>query len=171
MNPAAVSGKVFVPPRPNLGPEPWSQTSETIQLAVWFGLILSVVVMAALFVKRLRRSRQVNQTRPGETTPALPDSSPPARLLALALEVREALALKFGPSMRALTTEEISEDPRVRSTLGTERHRNLVRLLRATDQLKFAPELDAIPQHVWLDELANWNTGLEDFRSTLASGG
>jgi hypothetical protein len=137
----SAAARVVIPPRPNLGPEPWSeQRPEPFPLAeVTFATaaLLLVMVLAAAW----RRRRRTTRLRTASASPlALPSGGDPsARLVILAGQARETLAARFGPSLRARTTEEIAADPRLRESLGDSHFVPIVRLLATADRWKFAP--------------------------------
>jgi hypothetical protein len=122
-----------LPPRPNLGPEPWP---ETPPLSAWWWWLLAVAVLAVAAARILRRSRRGRNRAPSTPDHAEPAQRTPAeRLIALARMVRESMADRVGPSWQARTTEEMAEslkdvDPAVRESV--------IRLLLAADRAKFA---------------------------------
>src|SRR5262245_54707686 len=131
------SSRVLVPPRPNLGPEPWIEPRSVVSWIPAAGLIVAVSLTAAVMVFRRRR-------RPVQHVSQLPiesravDGSPGTRLLRLAALVRQSLESEFGPSVRARTTEEIAADAQIKEALGEDRLDPLIHLLALADQWKFA---------------------------------
>jgi hypothetical protein len=147
----------LVPPRPNLGPEPWREPDATPQLLLALGLAAVVV----LLVSWAWRRRGVVGTRgPGASTGGPPAAEPTSRerLVGLSETIRDALTAQFGHSCRAKTTEELSADERLSQLLGEEDFRHLIVFLDRIDLLKFAP--DRSENHdEGLDELLRtWET-------------
>lgn len=129
----------LVPPRPNLGPEPWPESGLPW---IWItALAIATAMVVAWIWWRLRR-------RPGavgaaSTLPshAIPASNPnPEGVVALAETARAALVSRFGSPWRARTTEEVATDPGLAETFGPETVERLVSLLRAADRSKFAAD-------------------------------
>jgi hypothetical protein len=85
------------------------------------------------------------------------DDSPSGKLLSLAEEVRGTLVKRFGPAMRARTTEELAADARVRETLGEHRLDPLIRLLAEADRWKFATRPENGQDQSLLAELPVWD--------------
>jgi hypothetical protein len=77
-------------------------------------------------------------------------------MLQLAAQVRHLLSERFGPSMRARTTEELCADPQVRDWLGEEQFQSLTRLLYRADRGKFAPLSPADADIDPVRELPSW---------------
>ncbi len=152
MNPT-VPGRL-VPPRPNLGPEPWSETPPS--WTAYFGLaLLFVLSCAALYsVRRHRR----NARGKGEKRQVFerPDATPRERLIGLSGSLRVALTDRFGASYRARTIEELAADGQVGELLGGEPFDQLIRFLDQIDQLKFAPVRTPAYQETLQAELAEW---------------
>jgi hypothetical protein len=86
------------------------------------------------------------------------DDAPAARLVKLAGQVRETLATRFGPAIRARTTEELSADPMIKETLGDDQLKSLIRLLSTADLWKFASAPDISGTESILAELPHWST-------------
>jgi hypothetical protein len=138
LNQTSATARVIVPPRPNLGPEPWSETrTDTFPLLVATLAVGALLLGAAWIIRRRRASRRLPSPPVGLTTTS--DDTPAARLLSLAGQARETLAARFGPSLRARTTEEIAADPQLREALGETHFDPLIRLLATADRWKFAP--------------------------------
>jgi hypothetical protein len=149
------TSRVLVPPRPNLGPEPWSEvrSSRWPVLAI---LILAMVLLGGWTV--LRRRRKARDTRKATAGRVISlDDSPSGKLLNLADEVRGTLITRFGPAMRARTTEEIAADPQVKDVLGAERLDPLIRLLAEADRWKFANQPGNGREQSLLTDLSGWN--------------
>lgn len=127
----------LVPPRPNLGPEPWREPAPSYGL--FFGLaIAGAVMLLAAWAWRWRTLRSRNPGPAGGALEAEP--GPRGRLVGLSVSIRDALTAQFGSSFRAKTTEEISADERLPQLLGEPGFRELVQFLDRIDRLKFAPE-------------------------------
>lgn len=142
MNPSK-SG-VLVPPRPNLGPEPWVETrprgADLPALGVY--LALAIAIIGASW--RLRRLRARGHPAPRMSgTTAGPMGDPPSRrqrLIALSGAVREAFVVRFGPAWRSKTTEEIAREVDLAEAFGPEDAARLLRFLQHADRAKFADE-------------------------------
>jgi hypothetical protein len=148
--------QTLVPPRPNLGPEPWTDGGFETPL-----LILTITAgLAAFGFWRRRRRRSGAVSRPQSPAPTL-DDSPEARLLALCEQVRGTLSSRFGPGLRARTTEEIAVDPEIRQHIGAEHFERVTALLRSGDRLKFARQGVAVEVVDQLDDYATWATSLD----------
>jgi hypothetical protein len=78
--------------------------------------------------------------------------------LILADQIRGDLAARFGPSLRARTTEEITTDLHVKEVLGADHFEPLIRLLSVADQLKFAALPEYGDEQAIHDEVAAWTT-------------
>jgi hypothetical protein len=77
--------------------------------------------------------------------------------LSLAVQARETLATRFGPSLRARTTEEIAADPQVKEALGDDHFAALIRLLSTADHWKFASPPGNGQTESLLEELPHWS--------------
>jgi hypothetical protein len=161
------SPRALVPPRPNLGPEPWSETRLDRELPLEIGLALALVLAALFWIIRRRVVRRHAPLAEPEFS-AL-DDSPGAVLLSLAAKVREALAARFGPSLRARTTEEIAADDAIREALGAENLEPLTHLLIAADRWKFASEPGNGREESLLGDLSNWEAWHKIFLAELAA--
>ena len=95
---------------------------------------------------------------------AIADDSPPSQLLNLAGQVRETLAIRFGPAILARTTEELSADPVVKEALGDDHFQSLIRLLSTADHWKFASPPANGQSEVLLEELPRWSAWERIFR-------
>ncbi len=147
--------KVLVPPRPNLGPEPWSVERPSQWPLVVAGLITAVLLAGLIWM--IRRRRRGRPSVPPPQPVAFPDT-PDAQLLSLAVQARESLATRFGPALRARTTEEISSDAVVKQGLGDEHFATLIRLLSTADHWKFASLPENGQTASLLEELPRWST-------------
>ena len=96
--------------------------------------------------------------------PVVSDDSPSAQLLNMAGQVRETLATRFGPSMRARTTEELSADPVVKQALGDDHFESLIHLLATADHWKFAFPSENGQAESLLEELSRWSAWEREFR-------
>ena len=158
MNPA--TARAIVPPRPNLGPEPWSEPNP---FSLYFVL---GATLAALFVLwfgwrrlgRFRAERPVSNL--SSQNPR--DTSPHGRLVALSQTLRNALASQFGPEWRAKTNEELSAEPRLAELLGHDQLQELIHILNDIDLLKFAPNRSNFYQESLEQQLAVWEPRLAE---------
>jgi hypothetical protein len=87
--------------------------------------------------------------------------------LNLAAGVREALAARFGPSLRARTTEEIAADVAIRDAIGESHVESLIELLSTADHWKFAPVPGNGRQEALLDDLSTWEAWHKKFLTEL----
>lgn len=152
MNPASARG--LVPPRPNLGPDPWSDPQQVSPF------LLAMAVLAGLFIvwfvaKRLRRRRK-GKDGLDRLIPQTRDLSARGQLVAHSDSMRDELAHQFGSAWRAKTTEELSVEPQLEQILGRDQLEELIRFLDQVDHLKFAPSDPAIAT---LRSPANWQPG------------
>lgn len=156
----------LAPPRPNLGPEPMdADRSSTLMIALL--LVGGVILVAALLV--FRRRWTVHQTI--ETTKWTAGDSAEAQLLALRQRARALLAARFGPALRARTTEELADDPHLAEALGVEKLDQLIALLRAGDRLLFDGDSPMRAPDDPMSELAVGSDLLDAIaRSRLSSG-
>lgn len=128
----------LVPPRPNLGPEPWRDPAPDWQVLVAASLLAAAVLVAGWWAWRRWAIR-----RPGIGSAvdlASADAGPRGRLLALSTSLRDELSGCLGTSFRARTTEEIAADNRVAELLGEEPFHQLLRFFDLIDRIKFAPD-------------------------------
>jgi hypothetical protein len=146
--------RVLVPPRPNLGPEPWSEERLSLWPLLGVGLVLAALLAGAVWIisRRRRRRRAVSTPQPVTSL-----DTPDAQLLSLAVQARETLATRFGPSLRARTTEEIAADPQVKEALGDDHFASLIRLLSTADHWKFASPPENGRTASLLEELPHWS--------------
>jgi hypothetical protein len=148
----------FIPPRPNLGPEPWPEDQPIA------GLLLVAVAAACVllgwFLWRRVRHRGVQAKPGGLAARGEPDNTPRGRLLALGHSIREALTVQFGAPWRAKTTEELAADAQLEQVLGCDGLQELIRFLDQVDRLKFAPERSNHRQEALEAELAAWHPRL-----------
>ncbi|HMF38799.1 MAG TPA: hypothetical protein VKF17_19345 [Isosphaeraceae bacterium] len=146
--------RVLVPPRPNLGPEPWSEERLSIWPLLGVGLVLAALLAGAIWLIRRRRKSRLAVSPPQPVTSL---DTPDAQLLSLAVQARETLATRFGPSLRARTTEEISNDAVVKEGLGDDHFASLIRLLSTADHWKFASPPENGQTASLLEELSHWS--------------
>ena len=157
---------ILVPPRPNLGPEPLTEPSGGISIAVLS--LAPLALLAALgvwrYTRRRRKGRPASQVRPeladGNVNEA--ETLPGARLLALADRARTLLIERFGDGWRAKTTEEIAGDPRFSATFDPGDAAMLLGLLRRADVEKFSQHRDAGDQGDLMSLLDTWESLLRD---------
>jgi hypothetical protein len=158
---AATPQAPLLPPRPNLGPEPWPSAWATygpyltIALAVfWIGLTAWRVYGRGAG----SRGRRIVGRGPSREAEGAQES-----LVVWSGRVREALATRVdGREWGARTTEEIAEDPLVTAALGAEGALALVRFLRVADRAKFGTSAtEAGPDEV---------RGLADWASAFVAG-
>jgi hypothetical protein len=83
--------------------------------------------------------------------------------LNLAGKVREALASRFGPALRARTTEEIAADPQVREVIGETQVRTLTQFLATADRWKFAPPPQNGQEEDLREVLSTWEAWHKSF--------
>jgi hypothetical protein len=147
----------LVPPRPNLGPEPWPEQRP------WFPLLWIAAGLLVISRLRARRKRPPQNVRPSVGT----DATPRERLVALSDTIREDLSTRFGASWRAKTTEELSADGQLEELLGAEMFPDLIRLLDRVDRLKFAPERANNHQATLQQEMNTWEGRIGDVRAKI----
>jgi hypothetical protein len=166
LNPTSAPSHVLVPPRPNLGPEPWSEAHSSTYLVLEIGLVLAALLLAAY---RFLRRRRASRRRPflPQNHLVAPDDSPGSQLLNLAGQIREALATRLGPSMRARTTEEIAADPQLREALGDKHFDPSIQFLAMADRWKFAPAPENGREKILHDELPGWEAWHRSFLAEL----
>jgi hypothetical protein len=153
---------LLIPPRPNLGPEPWPETSSITIKLVEFGLLLICLGIVAFWGIRRRRMKRGRQ-HPTRPPAAAPDDSPEAQVLYLAGQVRDTLNARYGPCTRARTTEEICADSQLREAIGGRHMDQLTRLLQTADRLKFAPHSEDEYKDNLLNDLSTWDVWLKSF--------
>jgi Domain of unknown function (DUF4381) len=160
-----VSPKGLVPPRPNLGTEPWPSEPPIVLYLSTAGLVIALAIVG-LFLWRLRRRR--SRTAPRSLPTAIaPDASPRGQMVALSASLRDALTHQFGTSWRAKTTEELATDSRLEELLGIDELKELSRFLDHVDQLKFAPERANHRGDSLEADLATWTPRVATFRSKI----
>jgi len=134
-----VSPGGLVPPRPNLGPEPWREPGSITGVLLVVG-ILTVLVPPAVFLLRRQfgAAAQAKRSKFVAGGSSRAEHSPQDNLVALSDSIRTALILKLGMACRAKTTEELSADARLEQLLGDQGRSELIRFLDRIDRLKFA---------------------------------
>jgi hypothetical protein len=160
-----VSARGLVPPRPNLGPDPWSEAQPISPVLIVTGILAGLLV-AWLIWTRLRRRRKAGVGR-DLATQQPPDSTPRGRLVAHSDSIREVLANQFGTAWRAKTTEELSAEPRLDEILGRDQLQELIRFLDQVDHLKFAPLRSKHHPDLLAQELATWEPRLADLTKKI----
>jgi hypothetical protein len=153
--------RVLVPPRPNLGPETWSEEPASLLPLLSVGITLCALLAGAIgffFYRRRRSARRSDGPSPPEALPL----NPADQLLNLAGQVREDLVARFGSSLRARTTEEIAADLHVKEVLGVEHFEPVIRLLALADHCKFAASPENGDPQSLLDEIAAWEARHSD---------
>jgi hypothetical protein len=154
----------LVPPRPNLGPESWSDARPTA-VAVIVAAALGGLLVAWLFW-RWRRKKRPRIGRDNKTQ-SPHDATPQGQLVAYSLSIRETLADQFGIAWRAKTTQELATEARLLEVLGREQLDELIRFLELVDHLKFAPERASNHQESLESVLANWEKPITAFTKLI----
>lgn len=140
MNVSQPPGRSLIPPKPNLGPEPWPKSAPLQGLWVASGAVVATI--AALFFWRMLRRRLVRSHQAEAAADSL-DVTPRGRLVALSNSAKTALALRFGATWRAKTTEELAVEAALEEVLGPEMFRQLIEFLEGIDRLKLRPNAQA----------------------------
>ncbi|MBV8487871.1 MAG: hypothetical protein JO161_06295 [Planctomycetaceae bacterium] len=160
--------RVLIPPRPNLGPERWSEEHSGV-LPFWSaGTALLVLLAGTIGIFWYRRRRSGRRA----TTPSPAEGLPPSHateLLNLACQIREDLAARFGPSLRAQTTQEIAADLEVKEVLGVEHFEPMICLLALADRVKFATLPENGDEESILDEISAWEALRVSLMARLAA--
>jgi hypothetical protein len=158
VNPAAA--RALVPPRPNLGPEPWSEPDP---FALFYVLGATAAALFILWLGWRRHGRfRVSRVVSGLSSQNPRDTSPHGRLVALSQSFRTVLASQFGPAWRAKTNEELSAEPRLAELLGGDQLQELIQILNDIDLLKFAPNRSNLQQESLEQQLAVWEPRLAE---------
>ncbi len=163
MNDAVPRG--LVPPRPNLGPEPWPGDQPVVEVLLAAGALASLVL--AWVCWRLIRRRRARSERSSLAPRNQPDATPRGQFVALSDSIREALIRQFGTAWRAKTTEELSADAQLAHALGREPLQELIRFLDQVDHLKFAPERSNHHDLSLQQELAGWKPRVADLMKKI----
>jgi hypothetical protein len=159
----------LVPPRPNLGPEPWREHDATPQLLLALGIAAVVLLLAAWgWWRRVAlRSRRLGASAAGHSIAEL---SPRDRLVGLSETIRDALTSQFGSSFRAKTTEELSADERLVQLLNAEGFRELMQFLDRIDRLKFAAERSEDHDEALGEALKTWEPRVTSLAARIRTG-
>jgi hypothetical protein len=146
----------LVPPRPNLGPEPWRDVPPPSRLLLPAALV-AVAVIALVLAWIWRRRRAALRTRQAlAAAETVAEPTPRDRLVGLSESIRDALTVPFGTSGRAKTTEELAADERLAGLLGDDGFRELIRFLDRIDLLKFAPARGGSHRESLDEMLTDW---------------
>ncbi len=159
--------KRLVPPRPNLGPEPWSERPVS---SSWLALvaIAAFLLMGYPAWRLIRRRRKKIPTRP-RSAPPWPTDTPRGQLVAQSYSLRDALAHHFGLTWRAKTIEELALEPRLAAVLDADELSDMIRFLDEVDRLKFAPERSDQDHEQLVRHLQSWQPRLAELERKLAS--
>lgn len=126
----------LVPPRPNLGPDPWPEPDTTpigwiVALA---GLCLVPAILWAIArVRRGRRPARKPLPGPGANEPRTPRES----VIARAERARAVLVARGGEPWAAYTTDELATHPDLPAIYGEDGADRLVAFFRLADRAKF----------------------------------
>lgn len=162
-----------LPPRPNLGPEPWPESDRGFWPLIVAGLLGMLVIATAVFIRARRRKRR--QGRPAPVpgpAPMEPEApaTPRDRLVRAADVIRAALVQRHGPAWAAKTTEEIAAEPAMADWLGPERAAAVNRLLAQADLAKFAARDGTFDASIAPDDLDTWEALASTVREVAATG-
>jgi hypothetical protein len=158
VNPA--TSRSLVPPRPNLGPEPWSEPAPIALYSVLAGTLAGLLV--AWLVWRRLGSARARRAVSDLSSQVPPDTSPRGRLIGLSQSTRDVLARQFGPGWRAKTNEELSAEPRLAELLGHDQLQEFIQILNNIDLIKFAPSRINDHQESFEQQLAAWEPRLAE---------
>ena len=147
-------GRGLMPPRPNLGPEAWSDAQSTCSRLHRSRRPWADCSSPGCFGSGERR-RGLGSRRDHKTL-SPHDATPQGRLVACSSSIRETLADRFGTAWRAKTTQELATEDTLVEVLGAEQLDELIRFLDFVDHLKFAPERSANNHESLESELTNW---------------
>jgi hypothetical protein len=164
VNPA--NARALVPPRPNLGPEPWSEAGP-ITLYVAIATALTALLVGWIVWTKLARARTRRRARNSSSRQGPYDTSPRGRLVALSHSMRDVLADQFGAAWRAKTNEELSAEPLLLESLGHDQLQELIQFLVDIDRLKFAPNRSNHQQVSLEEQLAAWEPRLADLGAKI----
>jgi hypothetical protein len=156
--------KGLVPPRPNLGPEPWPTGPPLGAMFVTAAVGLALMI-ALLFARRLGKRRPGPREGGVPTLPA--EVNPRDQMVALSAAIRQALTEKLGTAWRAKTTEEVAIDPLLENLLGREDLDELSRFLDRVDRLKFAPERSNHQDETIQGQLAQWQPRVAEITAKI----
>jgi len=155
---------ILIPPRPNLGPEPFEKSSRVDAWPVAAAVAFVGIVLWLVLRRRARRIAGMTTAQPAS------GDTPADALHALADSVRAQLVLRFGDPWRARTTEQIAESAAVAEALGPESFHKLIEFLQAVDVVKYSGQehgdSDAIRAE-WSDWAAHFVTEAAGARSAI----
>jgi hypothetical protein len=157
--------RALVPPRPNLGPEPWSEPEPIAGVCLLAGL-LAALFLAAGFLT-LRRRARARAARSRVASQPQVDATPRGQLVALSDSIRQDLTNRFGTAWRAKTTEELSADSLLVQALGRQHLDELIRFLDQIDRLKFAPARLDREDGALEAALSSWEPRVTELRAKL----
>jgi hypothetical protein len=156
------SAESLIPPRPNLGPEPWNEAPQWPAAAGWVGSGLALICLFILWLRRRRRKAASVMPDAPRVPLVDPEGSPGQRLIASSEFVRSALIGAFGPAWGSKTTEEIGDDPTLLGRFDRAEVERLIGFLKSADRVKFASV-----EPILVDDWEAWATS---FVSRLAAG-
>jgi hypothetical protein len=159
------AGRGLVPPRPNLGPESWSDARPSpvagiVAVAALGGLLIAWLLWSWRKKMRARIRRDHKTQSPNDATPQ-------GRLVAFSSSIRQTLADRFGTAWRAKTTQELATEDLLVEMLGYEQLDELIRFLDFVDHLKFAPERSSNNHEALESELTNWEPRIAAIGKTI----
>jgi hypothetical protein len=140
---------ILIPPRPNLGPEPFEKPSRVNAWPVAAAVTFVVIVLCLVLRRRARRIAVSTTAQPAS------GNTPADAVHALADSVRAQLVLRFGDPWRARTTEQIAESHAIAEALGAESFQMLVAFLQAVDVVKYSGQENANSDTIRA-EWSNW---------------
>jgi hypothetical protein len=124
-------------------------------------LVLFVAVVLGTWLLR-RRRRRASLGEVLAVAQPMDDDSAQARAIRLAARARLSLSARFGPAIRARTTEELAADEQIREQLGADRFELLTCLLSRADRWKFAtPSGDGSPEPLG-EDITAWEALVSD---------
>ncbi len=140
-----VSPAPSLPPRPNLGPEPWPEPPAGSREWVAWAVAVAVVLVVVMVWRWSRRRRRPIQGRiPVAGGPGAVSEEPaPERVVRLSAEVRRALADRLGSPLPAMTTEEVLARMAAEPAFSKDGLEPLRSLLREADRVKFAGRVES----------------------------
>ena len=161
------TAKGLIPPRPNLGPEPWSEGDPS---SLWLAVttVATGLLMGYLGLRLVRRRRRKIAVR-RRPDPSRSDDTPRGQLVAQSSSLRDALAHHFGLAWRAKTIEELASEPQLAAVLDTDELRDMIRFLDEVDRLKFAPERSDQHHERLAHHLQSWQPRLAELKKKFPS--
>ncbi len=160
-----LASRALVPPRPNLGPEPWADDPSIMRILVAIGAVAFLAIVWSSW--RLIRHRRAGSRRSGPAPGDQADATPRGQFVALSYSIRDALIGQFGTAWRAKTTEDLSADSQLERALGPELFQELIRFLDQVDHLKFAPERSSDRDESIPRALADWKPRVADLLNKI----